>query len=136
MWSESVKMAGQKQLSERDRAEIVDVINAVAFILDSRGYDRLGEVFAPDMLFENPGRLKADGLDNVIAAFKGFASPAISHFITNTILSTDDAGTVRALSKALSIRQDKSLVAAEYSDVMTKTDQGWRIASRSIKALG
>ncbi|MBN9075869.1 MAG: nuclear transport factor 2 family protein [Rhizobiales bacterium] len=136
MWSESVKMAGQKQLSERDRAEIVDVINAVAFILDSRGYDRLGEVFAPDMLFENPGRLKADGLDNVIAAFKGFASPAISHFITNTILSTDDAGTVRALSKALSIRQDKSLVAAEYSDVMTRTDQGWRIASRSIKALG
>ncbi|OJU06997.1 MAG: hypothetical protein BGN87_05660 [Rhizobiales bacterium 65-79] len=129
-------MAGQKQLSERDRAEIVDVINAVAFILDSRGYDRLGEVFAPDMLFENPGRLKADGLDNVIAAFKGFASPAISHFITNTILSTDDAGTVRALSKALSIRQDKSLVAAEYSDVMTRTDQGWRIASRSIKALG
>lgn len=136
MWSESVKMAGQKQLSERDRAEIVDVINAVAFILDSRGYDRLGEVFAPDMLFENPGRLKADGLDNVIAAFKGFASPAISHFITNTILSTDDAGTVRALSKALSIRQDKSLVAAEYSDVMTRTDLGWRIASRSIKALG
>jgi ketosteroid isomerase-like protein len=129
-------MAGQKQLSERDRAEIVDVINAVAFILDSRGYDRLGEVFAPDMLFENPGRLKADGLDNVIAAFKGFASPAISHFITNTILSMDDAGTVRALSKALSIRQDKSLVAAEYSDVMTRTDQGWRIASRSIKALG
>ena len=129
-------MAGQKQLSEHDRTEILDVINAVAFIMDSRGYDRLGEVFAPDIHFENPGRLKADGLDNVITAFKGFANPAISHFITNTILSVDDAGTVRAISKALSIRQDKSLVAAEYNDVVTKTEQGWRIASRNIKTLG
>jgi len=129
-------MAGQKQLSEHDRTEIVDVINAVAFIMDSRGYDRLGEVFAPDMHFENPGRLKADGLADVIAAFKGFASPAISHFITNTVLSVDGTGTVRAISKALSIRQDKSLMAAEYSDVMTKTGQGWRIASRNIRTLG
>ncbi|MBS0248919.1 MAG: nuclear transport factor 2 family protein [Proteobacteria bacterium] len=112
------------------------MINAVAFIIDARAYDRLGEVFAADMRFENPGRLRAEGLANVITAFKGFTSPAICHFITNTILTVDGDGTVRALNKALSIRQDKSLLAAEYSDVLCKTEQGWRIASRDIRGLG
>jgi hypothetical protein len=87
------------------------------------------------MHFENPGRLKAEGIANVIAAFKGFTSPAICHFITNTIVTTDADGMVRAISKALSIRQDKTLLAAEYSDILKKTGQGWRIASRNIRTM-
>jgi len=122
-------------IAQADRQEIIDVIHRVAFILDSGEYDRMGEVFSPDMQFENPGRLKADGLQNVIAAFKKITNPAISHHITNVILTPVDSGTVRALSKALTLRAENTIAAAEYSDVVTKTDAGWRISSRNIKPL-
>lgn len=107
----------------------------MAFILDAGVYERLGEVFSSDMHFDNPGRLTVDGLANVIAAFKGFANQSLCHFITNTVLTTNTDGTVGAISKALTIRKDRSLVASEYSDVLKKVEPGWRIASRTIRRL-
>jgi ketosteroid isomerase-like protein len=128
-------MADPKQLTDSDKSAILDVINLVAYILDSRAYDRLGEVFAGDMHFNNPGRLTADGLDSVIAAFQKIATPAVSHHITNVVLTPESGTTVRTISKALTLRADKSITAAEYTDVLKKTANGWRIVSRNIRAL-
>jgi hypothetical protein len=111
------------------------VLNGVAYLLDARSYERLGDVFSSDMHFENPGRLTADGLANVIGAMQKIVNPAISHHVTNVVLASVDDKTVRATSKALTIRSDKSIAAAEYTDIVKKTDAGWRIASRTIKPL-
>jgi hypothetical protein len=128
-------MADQKQLSDHDKAEILNTLHGVAFILDSRSYDRLGEVFSADMHFENPGRLTANGLEEVIAAFKKVAAPGLSHHITNVVITPDASGTVHAICKALTMRADKSINAAEYRDVLKKTKDGWRISSRNIRTL-
>ena len=128
-------MADLNRLTDSDKSEIFDVIHRVAYILDSLAYDRLGEVFAADMHFNNPGRLTVDGLQNVIAAFKKIATPAVSHHITNVLLEPESETTVRAISKALTLRADKSITAAEYKDVLKKVADGWRIASRDIRAL-
>ena len=123
------------RIAEIDRIDITDILNKVAYILDSKEYDRMGDVFADDIQFRNPGRLTANGLDELKTAFKNFPAPSLSHHITNLILSGSEDGTVQALCKALSQRADKSIVAAEYTDILKKTSNGWRIASRTIKPL-
>lgn len=128
-------MTDQSSLSENDRSEITNVLNGVAYLLDARSYDQLGQVFSKDMHFENPGRLTADGLENVINAMKKITNPAISHHVTNLVIAPGESQTVRATSKALTIRADKSLAAAEYTDILKKTDAGWRISSRTIRPL-
>jgi hypothetical protein len=128
-------MTDKSPLSESDRNEIFNVLNGVAYLLDARSYDQLGQVFSKDMHFENPGRLTADGLENVINAMKKIANPAISHHVTNVVLAPGERQTVRATSKALTIRADKSVAAAEYTDIVKKTDAGWRISSRMIRPL-
>lgn len=128
-------MSDRSQFTHDDRSAVLDVLNGVAYILDSRAYDRLGEVFAADIHFDNPGRLTADGLDKLIDAFKAIANPSISHHITNVVVVPDTGERATATSKALTIRADKAVAAAEYTDVVKKTAAGWRIASRSIRPL-
>lgn len=128
-------MTTKHQPCETERNEILNVLHGVAYILDTRSYDRLGQVFSADVHFENPGRLTADGLDNLIKSFKAISNPSISHHITNVILIVDNDQAVCATSKALTIRSDRSIAAAEYHDVLKQTDAGWRIASRTIRPL-
>ncbi|MCJ8145265.1 nuclear transport factor 2 family protein [Ancylobacter sp. A5.8] len=123
------------RISEIDRTDITDILHKVAYILDSKEYDRMGEVFAEDIQFSNPGRLTANGLEELKTAFKGFPAPSLSHHITNLLLSGSEDGTVKALCKALSQRADKSMAAAEYTDILKNTSEGWRIASRTIRPL-
>ncbi|WDZ83856.1 nuclear transport factor 2 family protein [Micromonospora cathayae] len=119
-----------------DTRAIEDLLNRVAYLLDSHEYDRLGEVFAPGITFDNPGRLTANGLDEVIAAFTAITTPAISHHITNVVVDPVDGDTAECVSKALALRAGGVVTAAVYRDTVTRTDTGWRIAARRITALG
>ncbi|MDX3809743.1 nuclear transport factor 2 family protein [Bosea thiooxidans] len=123
------------RITNIDRIDITDILNKVAYILDSNEYDRMGEVFADDIRFSNPGRLAANGLPELITAFKSLPAPSLSHHITNILLSGREDGTVETRCKALSQRADKSMAAAEYTDIIKKTAAGWRIAFRTIKPL-
>jgi len=123
------------RIADNDRIDITDIVNKVAYILDSHDYDRMGEVFSEDVKFANPGRLSANGLDELKSAFKSFPAPSLSHHITNLLLDGCEDGTVKAMCKALAQRADKSIAAAEYTDILKKTAMGWRIASRTIKTL-
>ncbi|WP_375735557.1 nuclear transport factor 2 family protein [Polymorphospora lycopeni] len=119
-----------------DARAIEEVLNRVAYLLDAREYDRLGEVFAPEVFFDNPGRLTARGLDDVIAAFRAIATPAVSHHITNVVVGGVDDDTAECNSKALALRAGGEVTAAIYRDTVTRTDAGWRISARRISPLG
>jgi len=119
-----------------DARAIEDVLNRVAYLLDAHEYDRLGEVFAPEISFDNPGRLTANGLDEVIAAFKAIANPAVSHHITNVVVGAVDGDTAECESKALALRAGGQVTAAIYRDTVTRTDAGWRVSARRISPLG
>lgn len=123
-------------LSATEEASIRAVLASVAYLLDGREYDRLGEVFSDDVHFENPGRLVADGLSTLITAMKGIAEPALSHHITNVIVNPQPDGSAVCLSKALTLRKSGVWNAAEYRDVVRHGADGWRISSRTIKPIG
>lgn len=126
----------KQPVNPADARTIEDLLNRVAYLLDAHEYDRLGEVFAPEVSFDNPGRLTASGLDEVIAAFKAIASPAVSHHITNVVVTGVDDDTAECDSKALALRAEGKVTAAIYRDTVTRTDAGWRISARRISPLG
>ena len=115
--------------------EIEKTLHAVAYILDAREYDRMGEVFHEDVLFSNPGRLEAQGLAQVQDAFTAIANPARSHSITNVIVSITSDTSATAVCKALTVRSDGEVAPAEYRDALTRTRDGWRISERRITQL-
>ncbi|WP_433077240.1 nuclear transport factor 2 family protein [Dactylosporangium sp. CA-052675] len=123
-------------VSPADARAIEEVLNRVAYLLDTHEYDRLGEVFAPEISFDNPGRLTADGLDAVIASFKAIATPAVSHHITNVVVVGAGEDTAECQSKALALRAEGKVTAAIYRDTVTRTDAGWRVSARRISPLG
>jgi len=129
-------MGEQSALSPDDRYEIENTLNRVAYVLDEHEYTRLGEVFASNIEFDNPGRLTASGLDAVIAAFQKIATPAISHHITNVVITPTDADNAECISKALTLRQGGAVTAAIYRDTVTRAGETWLITSRRITPLG
>jgi 3-phenylpropionate/cinnamic acid dioxygenase small subunit len=126
---------GAPPLSPQDRSLIDELLASVAYLLDSHEYDRFGEIFAADIYFDNPGRLVARGLPAVVDAFRGITQPAISHHITNVVVTPSGPDSASCLSKALTVRST-GITAAEYHDLVRREPEGWRIYSRSIVALG
>jgi len=122
-------------LSSAEEAAIRNVLASVAYLLDARQYDRLGDVFSEDIHFENPSRLIADGLPALIEAMTAISEPALSHHITNVIVDLQADGTAACISKALTLRKT-GVHAAEYRDVVRRDGDGWRICSRKIRSLG
>ncbi|PKW16282.1 SnoaL-like protein [Saccharopolyspora spinosa] len=122
-------------LSPDDQAQIHQLLASVAYVLDAHDYDRLGEVFAPEIRFDNPGRLTAEGLLSLIEAFKAIATPALSHHITNVVVTPAGPNEATCVSKALTLRQT-GVAAAEYRDTVRRCADGWRISSRTIRPLG
>lgn len=116
--------------------QIRDLLSEVAYILDAHDYDRLGAVFAEDVRFENPGRLEARSLPVLVESFKNIADPAISHHVTNVVVTPIDERTAECRTKALTLRKGGALTAAEYSDTVHRGADGWRITSRYIRPLG
>ena len=54
----------------------------------------------------------------------------LAHHATNVLVSQDDDGTVRVLSKGIGIRDDLSTGSAIYKDMVVKTPAGWRMSHR------
>jgi len=119
-----------------DENAIRQLIAGVVYILDAQEYDRLGEAFAEDMSFNNPGRMSASSLSEFADRLRALPSPAISHFLTNVLVEVLSDVNATSVCKALVVRADGSITASEYRDRLTKTENGWRISERVITPLG
>lgn len=131
---EAVSNPSPLPAAEIDR--IRDLLSQVAYLLDAHDYDAMGTVFAQDVRFENPGRLVAHGLDELIASFKKITDPAVSHHVTNVLVTPVDERSAECVCKALTLRSNGVLAAAEYRDTVRLEAGGWRIGSRTIRPLG
>jgi len=60
----------------------------------------------------------------------GDANP-VAHHVTNIVVSEQD-GQVTARSKFLGIRKDGTVGSGTYDDVIRRTPDGWRVASRRV----
>ncbi|MFG1921175.1 nuclear transport factor 2 family protein [Cryptosporangium sp. NPDC048952] len=57
----------------------------------------------------------------------------LAHHVTNVVV-TETADGARALSKGISIMVGGATGTVTYDDVVVRTDDGWRISRRTIKA--
>ena len=116
-------------LSTEDTLAIQALLADYGHVVDDHDWDRAHEVFAEDFVFERgDGRPDLHGIADVVATFKG--RNMYAHVTTNTTISEDDDGTVRAHSKFLGFPNEGQPVTGDYRDVVVRTPQGWRLQRR------
>jgi hypothetical protein len=120
-------------LSVEDELAIHDVISLYGHIIDDRQFSRTHEIFTADALYDvsdfNAGihvgwRRIAEYWQEVEAYHP------LAHHATNVIVTEDDNGTVRVLSKGIGMRVKASPLSAVYRDVAVRTADGWRLSER------
>lgn len=102
-------------------------------IIDEREWGRVGELFTATALYD----MSEFGLGVVRGATairdlwsRPDAVHPLAHHATNIVVSEDPDGTVRVLSKGLGVGPNGRVGSVVYRDVVERTPQGWRFASR------
>jgi 3-phenylpropionate/cinnamic acid dioxygenase small subunit len=121
-------------LSVEDRVAIHELIALHGHLVDAGEFDRLGELFTDDFVYD----VSAFGAGELRGA-EAFAEGSLAlgddnplgHHVTNVIVTaaTDDEAVVR--SKGIGVRADGTSGSAVYEDVVRRTPAGWRIARRT-----
>ena len=125
-----------KMVSIEDHIAITQLVNLYGHVIDFREWDRLGEVFVEDLVFDatdlDPAREPIHGLSNLV---KRWSSPEanhpLAHHASNILIWEDPDGTVRSQSKGYGPRPGGEGRAVTYKDVLRRTPQGWRLARRT-----
>jgi 3-phenylpropionate/cinnamic acid dioxygenase small subunit len=122
-------------LSSEDRLAIYELIALHGHLVDAGDFDRLDELFTDDFVYdvEAFGFGRLEGVEAFIEAARtlGDANP-LGHHVTNAVVvaSDDDAATVR--SKGIGVLSNGMSGTVVYEDVVRRTGEGWRIASRTV----
>ncbi len=127
-------------ITVEDRVAIHEVIALHGHVVDDRDWDRLGEVFADDVVFDltDYGYGTLHGMQAMQDLVRGNsdapAAQPLGHHVTNTVIVGQDGERVSARSKALSVAGDGTSGSAVYEDVLRRDAQGWRISYRKATA--
>lgn len=119
-------------LTERDRADITDLINRHGHLVDAGRLDELGELFTEDVVYDVPSG-PLHGIDAIRAAALalGDGNP-VGHHVTNIVITETDDGSVRVASKGIGVMADGRAGSAVYDDVVVRRAAGWRISRRTL----
>jgi SnoaL-like domain len=122
-----------------DRQEIADLCARYMFALDRKDWSLLATCFTDAPVFIHPGG-HADGFSAILARARGALEPldASQHLLGNVLLDVDvDADSARATCyfQAQHVRAgtpggDMYIIAGSYTDTLTRTADGWKIAER------
>jgi 3-phenylpropionate/cinnamic acid dioxygenase small subunit len=127
-------------ITAEDRLAIQDVIALHGHVADDRDWDRLGELFTDDVVFDledfGHGTLRGlAALRDLSRASDDDKSQPLAHHVTNIIIVTGLNGdTARARSKALAVMPDGTSGTAVYEDTVRRDEKGWRISHRKVVA--
>ena len=116
-----------------DTVEVSRVLALLAHIMDDHEWDRLGECFAADAVFDGSvfGHDPATGLEKITVALST-GKHARAHHTTNIVVSEGPGDEIRVRSKGLGTQVDGTVVSAVYADELRRTAAGWRISKRVI----
>ncbi|MBV9843349.1 MAG: nuclear transport factor 2 family protein [Sphingomonadaceae bacterium] len=129
-------------ITPRDRLDILDVQNLYGHVLDRGLWDRLGQVFAADGIFDpsDVGLPPMIGMEEIRRKLIPLEerNPKRCHHSTNVIFLETAPASARVLSKYICNHATGIISYGEYEDDMIRTDAGWRIARRQTRrrALG
>jgi hypothetical protein len=126
-------------LTGDDRLAIHELVSLHGHLVDACEFARLDELFTDDAVLdvEDFGLGTHRGLKRIrelVVDFSASDRNPLAHHTTNPLVSQDEAGAVRVLSKGLGVLADGRTGSAVYRDRVVKTPRGWRIAHRVITA--
>jgi 3-phenylpropionate/cinnamic acid dioxygenase small subunit len=126
-------------ITAEDRLAIQDMISLHGHVADDRDWDRLGELFTEDVVFdlEDFGYGTLHGLAalrDLSRASEDDESQPLAHHVTNIIVTGLEDDTVRARSKGLAVMPDGTSGTAVYEDIVRRDKHGWRISHRKVVA--
>lgn len=123
-------------ISTADRLEIHELLALHGFLADERRFDELDQLLVPDAVYDvtDFGLGRVTGLDAIRGLWDGGGTgdqPA-GHHVTNVIVTERADGSVGVRSKGIAVMPNGAVGTVVYEDVVTRTDQGWRIAVRRV----
>ena len=124
-------------LSVEDRLEIADLLALHGHLMDAGAFDRLGDMFTEDILYDVSSMrdgVRLTGIAAVIEAATalGERNPVAHHTTNIIILGEAPGGAVRCCSKGIAVFADGQTGSVVYEDVLERTAQGWRISIRRV----
>jgi SnoaL-like domain len=105
-------------------------------IIDEREWQRVEELFTATSVYD-----MSDfglGVMHGAAAIRALwgrpdALHPLAHHATDIVVSEDADGTVRVLSRGLGVGPNGRVGSVVYRDVVVRTSEGWRFASRQAR---
>ena len=120
-----------------DRLELHELAARYGTALDDRDWDALSRVFTAEAVYvlEGFGGLdgRYEGWDAIRALMAGSEEHPVAHHVTTVVVdATDDPDAARMRSKIVGPGPNGRVGSADYDDVVVRTPDGWRIASRTV----
>jgi hypothetical protein len=110
-----------------DRLALHELPGRYGDLIDDRDWDGLSQIFLEDATFEVLGDV-LEGLDGIRDFMRGANHPR-THLMTNVYADETSEGVILRF-RIIAMRRDGRIVLGRYRDVVVKTDDGWRVASR------
>jgi 3-phenylpropionate/cinnamic acid dioxygenase small subunit len=116
----------------QERIAITEMLGLYGHLVDDRGWDRLGEVFDPEVVydFRQFGGPLCHGTAEVATFFAAVPHP-LAHHVTNVVITPTGPDAASARSKFLCPRADGSIGTGEYVDELRRADGSWRVTRRA-----
>jgi hypothetical protein len=124
-------------------AGLLQVQNLYGHVLDHFLWDKLGEVFAPDGVFDprDAGLPLLSGVTEIREKLGAqLEGPdrvrRLNHMAMNpAVIEVREDGVVRMMAKYIVTGDSPFISFGEYEDEMVKTPDGWRIKHRKTRRL-
>jgi hypothetical protein len=120
-------------LSADDILQIQQLVNLYGHIIDERQFSRVGELFTEDTLYD-VSDFDSGVHRGAVAIAALWADPEakhpLAHHATNIVVTEDQHGTVRVISKGTGVRNNGTVSTVVYRDIVERTGKGWRITER------
>jgi ketosteroid isomerase-like protein len=110
-----------------DRLALHELPGRYGDLIDDRDWDGLSSIFLDDATFEIPGQV-LDGLEGIRAFMRQSNHPR-THAMTNIYADETPEGVILHF-RIIGMRRDGRIMSGRYRDVVVKTADGWRVASR------
>ncbi len=120
----------ETRLTLEDRLDIHELIARYGHLIDECRFDRLGEIFTEDAVFDlsDFDGTRFEGLDDIIRMMEVSQQHPLGHHATNVVVESGDP--VRVVSKGIGVGHGGRVGSVVYRDTLRRTVAGWRISER------
>ena len=115
-----------------DKLEIHELLGLYGHIIDAEEWDRMDELFTEDLVFDASsfGGEPHHGIPALRKEWETTSMHPLAHHATNIVVSQDEDGTVRVLSKGIGVGRKGRVGSVTYRDIVRKDGGRWKIARR------